>query len=216
MRGTHSLSRTSDAANAVVVGPKRSASASRGRLGRTLSASASANNGTRAPVPAVTPAVATAPGTPVVQSANNVGTGVVNVMHTSVSGTVGGSGSSGAGVVTNGFLGGNGAAGGGLVNSSSATTEGTGRRAFIRRMRSNESAKRIARSSSSTGVENKRSKGYTAASGPDSKQAHGHGQGNVHGDVNGRETGVVTAKSTPYNISDSVGSEDDVVERDIH
>ncbi|CDF38243.1 Serine/threonine protein kinase [Chondrus crispus] len=45
----------------------------------------------------------------------------------------------------------------GVVQPNTGTTESTGKRAFIRRMRSTESSRRMARSSSATAVENKRS-----------------------------------------------------------
>lgn len=50
--------------------------------------------------------------------------------------------------------------------TSKPSSESAGRRAFIRRMRSNETSRRIARSSSSTGVENRKSKGALTKNSP--------------------------------------------------
>lgn len=145
---THSLTRGLETVNAASV-PKRSASASRGRLGRTLSASSPASNAARAGNTAATAGTSAASG-----------------------------GTPGAG-------GGN---GGGLVTSSSSTAlEANKRRAFIRRMRSNETSRRFARSSNSAGFDGKRGKS-------------GGGGGGM----------VASAKSTPSQISETVGSDDEL------
>lgn len=152
-RATHALSRPADVVNGVPGGPKRSVSASRGRLGRTLSASASGSNANRAPPPS-TP---NGGGGTALNSGSGPSGGIVG----SVSGVIGSATMpvpSSAPMYVNGS--GNVSGNGGLVTSSSSTTDGTGRRAFIRRMRSNESGKRIVKSPSSTGVEHRRGKDY--------------------------------------------------------
>lgn len=186
MRVTHSLSRSSELANGASNGPKRSTSTNRGRLGRTLSASAQANKDNNA----------TRSGASSNQSGNNA----------NGSASVGAPGnenlSTRPGVrtpslnsnVIDGVSGSKNV--GGLVTSSS-TTDTSGRRAFIRRMRSNETSRRMARSSSSTGVESRRSKAVTASAG---------GAGGLS------SVTVATVKSTPSHISDTMGSEVDMDE----
>lgn len=173
VRATHSLSRSTDAANGVPV-PHRSPSANRGRLGRTLSASAPGNNAVRAAVPHTTT------GNGMVGS---TGQTVVSPSSNLISGGTGpGYGSTGTAVTPTGTV-------SGLVTSNS-TTDTNGRRAFIRRMRSNETSRRMARSSSSTGVEHKR--------------------GKYSGTLSAAT--VVTTKSTPTHVSETMGSEEDLDE----
>lgn len=148
VKAGQSLNRSADVTNGAPSGPKRSVSATRGRLGRTLSASTSGPNAARATaatagngVGTTAPSAGHAPGM--------VGSATMPVPTSSpmyANGTANGSG--------------NASGNGGLVTSSSSTTDGTGRRAFIRRMRSNESGKRIVKSPSSTGVEHRRGKDY--------------------------------------------------------
>lgn len=170
----HSLSRVIDGITGAPV-PKRSASASRGRLGRTLSASAQGNNAARAGVAAAA----------VAGSAGNIANGAAP-SNGATAGAVGANVAN-----TNGS--------GGLVTSNSTTAaDASKRRAFIRRMRSNETSRKFARSSSSTGFERKRGKGSSGASG---------GGGSSGGMVK-------SAKSTPSHISDTVVSEDDLDEEE--
>lgn len=194
LKVSQSLVRSTEVLNSTSSGPKRSASSSRGRLGslgRTLSASASGVNGTKNPG-----------GTSGSKSGQNhaVGNGNSSGFVGSVSGTVGSATMpvpTSPPMHTNGHASGSGNS---LVPSSSASTDGTGRRAFIRRLRSNESAKRIVKSPSSTGVENRRGKDVSVV-------------GSESGTGLGSNLRPPSMKSRSLHVADSGQSEDDM-ERD--
>lgn len=202
-RATHSLSRTTELMNGGAVNvPKRSASSSRGRLARTLSASAQGENnddedesgGGGAPRSA-----ATKPSNYVSSRSNqnvssSMGSGLAN-LHTVASVPTHSTASTtprNIAPVNSENTRGSGVPSAHALVTSSSTRDTNGRRAFIRRMRSNETSRRMARSSSSTGVENGRNKQTTP----------------INGGVNGLSAVTVsTTKSTPSHISDALGSD---------